>query len=170
MPRHDQDGSSSVVVDRRALNHAATLYAIFSSLWIVGSDALLYLRGGATENGILVSIGKGLLFVAVTTALLYVYVRWTQRRTISERDALQMRLFTRAQIGFVRGYTDGSITAANDALAQMLGYETVDELRAVEGGMNAHWMDPSDRQRLLRLLEQHGSLQGDVLSQVLNVL
>jgi signal transduction histidine kinase/CheY-like chemotaxis protein len=58
----------------------ALLYAVLAAVWISASDAVLAAVGGSTARFHAVQTGKGLGFVAVTAALLYLLVRDGARR------------------------------------------------------------------------------------------
>jgi hypothetical protein len=70
------------------------IYALFATLWIVLSDALVaQLFGNDTASVALVSTAKGWLFVGVTSSLLFVLIRRlignyeTTLRTVVQREA-----------------------------------------------------------------------------------
>ncbi|MFT3849275.1 MAG: EAL domain-containing protein [Propionivibrio sp.] len=89
--------------ERRRLTPAgiALLYAVFAALWIAVSSALLNL---SVDDPILqgrIEIAKGLLFVAVTSGMLYVILReW--RKTVSDGAANSRRTATRRRGGVVQ--------------------------------------------------------------------
>jgi PAS domain S-box-containing protein len=80
---------------RRPLLVVTLAYAVFASLWIYFSDALLGLLVRDPERLVSISVYKGLAFVAVTTALLAVLLSRVIGRVVEreaedrlERDAL----------------------------------------------------------------------------------
>jgi PAS domain S-box-containing protein len=72
-------GPRSITVPRRIALGIALLYALFGSLWIVASDRLLPDLGMDAEDVMWLGTAKGLLFVLVTSAVLYVLMRVTPR-------------------------------------------------------------------------------------------
>ena len=65
----------SITVPRRIALGIAALYAMFGTLWIVASDRLLPDLGADLEEMLHLSTLKGVLFVLVTSLLLYVLLR-----------------------------------------------------------------------------------------------
>ena len=63
----------------------ALLYAGFAGLWIIASDQLLGLASDQPNLLVQLNITKGLAFVVVTTALLYLLLRgWAESRIVAE--------------------------------------------------------------------------------------
>jgi PAS domain S-box-containing protein len=63
----------------------------------------------------------------------------------------------RVPVGLYRSTPDGEILAANDTLAEILGYRSRDELLAVNSA--DLYLHPEDRERLKRLVAQRGFLR-----------
>jgi PAS domain S-box-containing protein len=72
-------GPRTFAVPRRTALGIAMLYAVFSTLWIVSSDRLLPVLGGSPEEIVWFSTAKGVLFVLVTSTLLYALLRLAPR-------------------------------------------------------------------------------------------
>lgn len=72
-------GPRNITVPRRIALGIALLYALFGSLWIVASDRLLPDLGVDIDDLMWLGTAKGLLFVLVTSAVLYVLMRVTPR-------------------------------------------------------------------------------------------
>jgi len=64
-------------------------------------------------------------------------------------------LFENVIEGVYRATPDGTLEAANPALVSMLGYGTVEDLLAVPSTLDLY-VDPQDRERVLRALHQDG--------------
>ena len=65
-------------------------------------------------------------------------------------------LFTNAPIGIITTTLDGEILATNPAMARMFGYDSPDELiESLNGIITQLYADPSDREKLLRLLKEN---------------
>jgi PAS domain S-box-containing protein len=64
-------------------------------------------------------------------------------------------IFALAPVGIYQARRDGTLVTANEALARMLGYETVDELLGVTLDSDVYF-DERERQRLIREHEHRG--------------
>lgn len=72
-------GPRQFAVARRMALGIAVLYAVFSTLWIVTSDRLLPVLGGSPEQIAWLGTVKGVLFVLVTSSLIYALLRLAPR-------------------------------------------------------------------------------------------
>lgn len=72
-------GPRSITVPRRIALGIALVYALLGSLWIIASDRLLPDLGVDVDDLMWLGTAKGLLFVYVTSAVLYVLMRVTPR-------------------------------------------------------------------------------------------
>lgn len=94
-------GTSSSSQSRKAARVAA-LYLVFSSLWIFASDRLLTLTEGDPELLVKISMAKGLAFVAVTTLLLYLLLRfWGDSPSAAMPAAPQRRKLVGLAVGML---------------------------------------------------------------------
>ena len=76
----------------------------------------------------------------------------------SLEDSATLREFVRRlREGIYITNLSGSILAANPALLEILGYSTLEALRAVRA--EELWADPEERRREIRLLEQQGAVR-----------
>jgi len=75
---------------------------------------------------------------------------------LRESEQRYRHLFERNLAGVFRSTPDGTVVEANDACATILGYETPEELMAVDAG--AAYRDAEQREDLIRRLEQQGTL------------
>lgn len=132
-----EPASSPTPADRSAPLGVALLYAVIASLWIIFSD-LLAGRWADWQVGYLgLQLFKGLLFVFVTSAVLYLAVRryttaiQRSREILREREQTYRAVFEASYEGLVINSHQGEILEANPAYCRMHGY-TLDELR----GMN----------------------------------
>jgi PAS domain S-box-containing protein len=82
-------------------------------------------------------------------------------RDISERkqaDKRHQEIFDGALEGIYRSSTEKGFIAANPAMARMLGYDSAQELVSTSTNTTVQlWLDPNDRERLVALLEEHGT-------------
>jgi PAS domain S-box-containing protein len=103
----------------------AAVYALLACLWILVSG-FLTIRLPQPLGG-MVEIGKGILFVFVTSLLLYVVIgRWTQAAAGEARRAAQaerelQRVVDTAPVGMLLLDAAGDVTFVNPAAEQLLG-------------------------------------------------
>jgi len=89
----------------------------------------------------------------------------TERRTAEAalRDAeRQYRdIFEKAPEGIYRATLEGATLVANPAMANMLGYESAQEVvSTITDSAHQVWLDPNERSQFLQMLEQHGAVRG----------
>jgi PAS domain S-box-containing protein len=72
-------GPRSLTVPRRTALGICALYALFGTLWIIASDRLLPDLGGTSEQIVWLGTAKGILFILVTSTLLYALLRVAPR-------------------------------------------------------------------------------------------
>ncbi|MCL4505004.1 MAG: PAS domain S-box protein [Chloroflexi bacterium] len=117
--------------------HAARIsliYIIVAGSWIFISDNLLGLM--ISDRNLLTNASalKGLVFVLVTAALLYLERVGSERANRRIQDALEIAehryrdMFEDAPIGIFQATPDGRYTGANTVFARMLGYDDPREL------------------------------------------
>ncbi|MBB4286827.1 PAS domain S-box protein [Roseospira goensis] len=116
----------SSITTRRALKLAAT-YGAIAAVWILFSDAALHLVVPNSDGYVAWSTVKGWGFVAVTATVLFFGARAMLRRGWSEGNQAR-RLLACTGDGIYGLNLAGACTFANDALAEMLGYDSVDAL------------------------------------------
>ncbi len=64
--------------------------------------------------------------------------------------------FNRMPVAFYRTYPDGSLIASNPALAEILGYDTVESLNNTIGSVESVYMDPGLRRQWLERMAAQG--------------
>ena len=74
-------------------------------------------------------------------------------------DAEYRKIFEKAMIGIFRSTADGRIIELNPALARMNGFATPEEMVGAVGDLTSLYVNPEDRQRLLKLLEEKGAVE-----------
>jgi PAS domain S-box-containing protein len=72
-------------------------------------------------------------------------------------------LFENVLDGVYQSTPDGRLLSANPALVRMLGYDSEEELRSLDF-LSRFYVDPEQRKRLSRLLEQNGELRNAELT------
>jgi len=78
----------------------------------------------------------------------------TDRKAIESR---YQRIVDNARTGVLQTTPDGRILTANPAVAQILGFASVEEMMRTAPSMADRYADTGRRDRLLRELKQHGS-------------
>jgi PAS domain S-box-containing protein len=86
--------------------------------------------------------------------------RKTAEKALREAEASYRGIFEGALEGIFRTSRDGRVLAANPALAAMLGYDSGnDAMSAITDVASQVWLDPDERSRCLRMLEERGVLR-----------
>ena len=102
------------------------IYFFISTIWIVVTDLVnaAYQHDGFGEY--LFEIGKGLLFVAITSVIMFLLLKkyllnqQTSSREIFERESEYRSLTERLKVGIIRGTPDGKYILMNNAARTML--------------------------------------------------
>lgn len=102
------------------------IYFFISTIWIVVTDLVnaAYQHDGFGEY--LFEIGKGLLFVAITSVIMFLLLKkyllnqQTSSREIIERESEYRSLTERLKVGIIRGTPDGKYILMNNAARTML--------------------------------------------------
>lgn len=98
-------------------------YIAVASIWIAASDAVLHFLTPDVGKYSTFSIAKGWAFVVVTGAFLFIITRTILRREISK--GIQSRRLLECSADGVYGIDlAGNCTFANQALVEMLGYDS----------------------------------------------
>ncbi len=110
--------------DRVTAKKFASIYIIWSALWVVGSDYVMHLaiRGPNVEWRI--ESYKGITYVLVSGLILFMAVRERDRKHKQERMQTESMLRSLRQSGLIGIYEwmDGKVTDANSTLLEALGY------------------------------------------------
>jgi two-component system cell cycle sensor histidine kinase/response regulator CckA len=110
---------------RSAATRLAIAFVLWSAMWVVTSDYFLYFVFGSPLNFWGLQTEKGLIYVAVSGALLWFSIRSMERDEAGRRASNESKLRSLKESGLigVSGWaSDGKITYANETLAQILGY------------------------------------------------
>jgi diguanylate cyclase (GGDEF)-like protein/PAS domain S-box-containing protein len=95
-----------------------------------------------------------------------VFARDISERKLGEKARLEAEkkhrdIFDGALEGIFQTSIDGELLGANRSLARMLGYDSVDDMMStVKNACHDVWVVPEERARLLRELQEHGSILG----------
>jgi len=113
-----------VTLFRQSIRNSASIpkalaltYFLFSTAWIVGTDLLV----GISLHEELIHIGKGMLFVVVTTSLLYGLAKYHFNAATRTEKTLR-HIFGQSLVGIVLLRMDGTALDCNDSFANFLGY------------------------------------------------
>ncbi|HEV2172778.1 MAG TPA: PAS domain S-box protein, partial [Nitrospira sp.] len=87
--------------------------------------------------------------------------RKVAEQALLEAERRYRDIFDRALEGMFQTTAEGRIITANSALAKMLGYDSPEDIVAsVTDSARDVWVDPKERARYVRLLEEHGTVLG----------
>jgi diguanylate cyclase (GGDEF)-like protein/PAS domain S-box-containing protein len=87
--------------------------------------------------------------------------RKAAEKALKEAEKKYQDIFDGALEGFYQTTPEGKSLAANPALAKMLGYDSPDDLlSAVKDTSHDMWVDPDERARFARQLEEQGAIRG----------
>jgi diguanylate cyclase (GGDEF)-like protein/PAS domain S-box-containing protein len=133
----------------RRQERAAGSYAVQSYDVVMlrkdGSRRLLHVHAGAVDyEGEIASIGTARDITEENRA----------RRALEWAERTYRELFQNSVAGMFRTLPDGRITAANDAFAQILGYENGDALLASGRGIGEFYVFPQQRDAVLKRLDE----------------
>ena len=124
-PRSAQAPRTRRAIGPEAIFRIVRNYAFFGTVWVCSSDLIVYRHGGETSQDVLLSILKGLLFVAVSGILLYWIIGRSVRDTVVECDSYRERLrdlSLNANDIVLLESQDGQILEANDRAVAAYGY------------------------------------------------
>jgi len=79
-------------------------------------------------------------------------------QTLRDRSLSLVSISPGIPVGFFRAARSGSIITVNRPMVDMLGYEN--EYDLFNAKIHETWVDPSDRDRMLRALEEEGTVSG----------
>jgi diguanylate cyclase (GGDEF)-like protein/PAS domain S-box-containing protein len=82
-----------------------------------------------------------------------------QEARLREAERRYRELFEKSPIGLFRAFADGTVTAANNPLARMLGYPDAEALFAQGSMIDPHLADPGIRAGLLEQLRADGVIE-----------
>ena len=123
---------------RNAAAQVAVVYAVFATAWILMSDSLAAVLPTSLSGS--VQTAKGLLFVAVTSAVLYLVAhKWADRlqdeaRHSAAAERLLSQVVTTVPVGVVLLSDDLVVTFMNPAAETLLGSSMSDAVgRKLEG-------------------------------------
>ena len=87
--------------------------------------------------------------------------RKVAEQALLEAERRYRDIFDRALEGMFQTTAEGRIITANPALAKMLGFDSPEDVIAsVTDAAHDVWVDPQERARYVRLLEEHGTVLG----------
>ncbi|HEY3290399.1 MAG TPA: PAS domain S-box protein [Anaerolineae bacterium] len=122
--------------DRYRAARISLVYLVIASLWIVVSDQLMAALIDDRDLLLKLSSVKDVGFVVFTAIVLYVERLNSERANSNHQNQIELAerkyrdVFDTAPIGIFQSTADGRYTGANRVFAQMLGYDTAEELTA----------------------------------------
>jgi PAS domain S-box-containing protein len=89
----------------------------------------------------------------------------TDRKRVEEElkqsEERYRSIFENAQEGIFRSTPDGKMIMANQAMVNMLGYESIEEgLSSITDMVRQHYVNPEDRDKLKEMIDEHGFVKG----------
>jgi PAS domain S-box-containing protein/putative nucleotidyltransferase with HDIG domain len=129
-------------------------YALVAGAWILTSDTIS--RALTVDPNLLttVAIAKGVLFVVVTSALLFFQIRSDLARLEESRDRLRdseqrfRRIVEVSPVPMTMSDAKGTITFVNAAFVKALGYSR-DDIPTLESWWPKAYPDPAYRRRII---------------------
>jgi two-component system, cell cycle sensor histidine kinase and response regulator CckA len=138
----------------------ATIYVVWSILWVVGSDYVMQVMVQGPSVVWEIQFYEGCIYVLVSGFILFFALRERDRKYKADHAASESILRSLRQSGLVGIYqwnSDGRITDANGMFLNALGY-TEEELRS--GKLNLKAMTPQEYWEADRIAAQQVSERG----------
>jgi PAS domain S-box-containing protein len=146
------------------------IYFVIGALWILFSDQIVFISHSAASMKALLSMIKGMVYVIVTSILLYHLI---SRATLSLKETnreLQEKaeeaktneikfgnLFLQSPIGIFYALPEGKFTQVNPAFAKMVGYTSPEEvILSISNISTEIFTDESTVERVLAALPPMG--------------
>ncbi len=142
--REDSPLNSTDDPNRFSAARIAGVYLVAGLLWIGTSDVTLAFAGGLTGHGFLVAVGKGSVFVLLSTGLVYWLCRREYRKIKQAADLLRAVVEGTTDAVFVKD-RNGRYLLVNSAAARFSG-RTVAEVLGHDDRM---FFDAQDSERLM---------------------
>jgi diguanylate cyclase (GGDEF)-like protein/PAS domain S-box-containing protein len=112
------------------------------ALFAVHADAVYY-RGDIASTGVMRDVTE----------------ERRQQRALEEAERKYRELFQNSVTGLFQTHPDGRVLEANRMLAELLGYESPEALKAEITDLRSVYVDPDDRARLTGLLMRQGRFE-----------
>ena len=138
--------------------------------WNLDEDALpkgsIVINKGVTLWDFRYHIIGVLALCLAETALIVILIVQRRRKKVAELSQKQAEenyrdIFDNALEGIYKTSPEGQSLAVNPALARMLGYDSPEEVTStIKDSGHQVWVDPNDRLRYVRLLEEQGIARG----------
>jgi len=132
-------------------------YALIGILWILLSDAI----SGSLARGIDsfqdIAIMKGMLFILVTSALLYLLIRFFIKEFQTSGNILQAAFQSSPDAINIKRLQDGKFLKINNGFTKIYGYSEADAIGRTADELEL-WNSTADRLRLETSLGQDGAI------------
>jgi PAS domain S-box-containing protein len=87
--------------------------------------------------------------------------RKQSEEALKQSEERYRSIFENAQEGIFRSTPEGKMIMANQAMANMLGYESIEEgLASITDMVRQHYVNPEDHDKLKEMIEEHGFVKG----------
>ncbi len=137
----------------------AAVFAIVGGAWILASDAVVWRIAPDLASLSTFQTIKGWFFILATAIFLYFLSRNGVRELEENRRELNS-IFDNAAIGIFQTTRDGKFIRANQAMVNILGYDTFEEMQKSVDDIAAQiYVDPKKRIDSLEKLEHTDSSQ-----------
>ena len=129
------------------------VYAVVAGLWILASDTLSRAMTIDSNQLTAVAIAKGVLFVVVTSVLLFVQIRGDFARLQTSGDQLReseqrfRRVIDVSPVPMTMSAANGTVTLANEAFVKVFGY-TQQDIPTISDWWPKAYPDPEYRDRI----------------------
>ena len=128
------------------------VYALAGSVWILLSDTITGTLANRIDLYQDISLAKGLLFILITSALLYLLIRFFIKEIQTSGNILQAAFQSSPDAINIKRLKSGKFLKINSGFTRIFGYS---EMEAIDRNADeiAIWFDSADRLRLEGLLE-----------------
>ena len=148
--------------ERHAVLRIVIIYALLGGLWIYLSDSLLGMMVSDPRVMTTIATYKGLLFIALTSALLFflisryaIHIREKNRQLDVSEKRFQSIFHGISDAVFIHDATTGAIVSVNRTACEMFGYSD-QELLAIDVGAISLGEPPYSQKEALEFLHRAG--------------
>lgn len=128
------------------------VYALIGTLWILLSDSITGMLARETASFHNISLLKGVLFILVTSTLLYLLIHFFIKELRTSGNILQAAFQSSPDAINIKRLQDGTFLKINSGFTTIFGYSEHDAIGRSADEL-AIWFESEDRLRLDRLLE-----------------
>jgi PAS domain S-box-containing protein len=155
---NDAAGEGVFTRDEYVVKHRPKSILCIPVLHRGGLIGVLYLENNQLAGAFTLDRVEVLKLLAAQAAISIENTKYYQR--LLESEEKYRSIFENAMEGIFQTTPDGGILTANPAMARILGYESIDEIKASISRVDALYANPADREELRKLLAEVGSVRG----------